>query len=223
MMDITKIQFFWHTTFNKTQKEVLFPSINKVYKDYRSNIIPDIKFQNEMHLVRDARCDSPGYNAKYGTYTLMSSLNNKIIDFYVVHVSVAGNSARIEKYGLVTLFENFVSKNINIVSLTADRHVQIKSCMKISQPNILHQFDVWHVIKNIKKKLVKSASKKDCEELNAWIKASVNHILCLCASFEGNVVILKEKWQSILYHIRNIHHWEHFTVYKKCEHPKLSK
>lgn len=34
----------------------------------------------------DARCDSPGYSAKYGTYTIMDLERNKILDIQLVQV-----------------------------------------------------------------------------------------------------------------------------------------
>ena len=89
--------------------------------------------------------------------------------------------------------------------------------------HILHQFDVWHVGKNIKKKLVKLAKKKSCRSLNQWIKAIINHFRWCCASCEGDPENLKEKWLSILYHITDRHRWKGFKTFKKCQHKKLTK
>ena len=223
MMNIANVKFFSHTTYDRLQRSLLFPTINKVYKSTRDTIIRRITLQNEVNLIGDGRCDSPGYNAKYGTYTLMESDTDEIIDFHVVHVSVAGNSARMEKEGLVTLLDKFKSRNIPIKSLTTDRHIQIKAYMKKDQPEIKHQCDVWHVRKNIKKTRVKSAKKKECEELNCWIKAIINHFWWSCASCNGCVIELKERWLSLLYHIRNKHRWEHQMKFKKCQHPRLTR
>ena len=74
--------------------------------------------------------------------------------------------------------------------------------------HILHQFDVWYVGKNIKKKLVKLAKKKSCRSLNQWIKAIINHFWWCCASCEGDPKNLKEKWLGILYHITDRHRWK---------------
>ena len=38
-------------------------------------------------LAGDGRCDSPGHNAKYGTYSVMEVTTEKIVDFSVVQVS----------------------------------------------------------------------------------------------------------------------------------------
>ena len=95
--------------------------------------------------------------------------------------------------------------------------------MKTCQTNIQHQFDIWHIGKNVKKKLLSYSHKKECEELKPWIKAINNHFWWCCASCHGNVINLKEKWQSILYHIRDKHRWEHTTLFNKCQRGKLSK
>ena len=104
-----------------------------------------------MNLAGDGRSDSPGYNAKYGTYSIMNISTNEILDFYVVHVSAAGNSARMEKRGLEILLDKVKSYNLQINSITTDRHVQIRAFMKNENPDIKHQFDVWHLGKKRQK------------------------------------------------------------------------
>ena len=90
-MEIAKVAFFSEKLYTKIQKSVLFPAVNKVYKIYRNDILQESG--NNLNLLGDARCDSPGYNAKYGTYTLIDSCTNKILDFEVIQVSTAGNSS----------------------------------------------------------------------------------------------------------------------------------
>jgi len=102
-----------------------------------------------------------------------------------------------------------------MTSLTTDRHTQIRAFMRDYHSSISHQFDVWHFAKSIKKKLSKLAKKADKADLNDWIKSIINHFC--------NVEILKEKWFSVLYHIRGIHTWKGNKHFKKCEHGKLGK
>ena len=52
--------------------------------------------------------------------------------------------------------------------------------------DILHQFDLWHFGKNIKKKHVKLAKKKNCHSLNQWIKAIISQ------TFDGVARRVKE-------------------------------
>ena len=221
-MDIAKIPFFSRTTFYDIQKKFLFPAIHRVYTINRQLLFEEIKEYKELHLIGDGRCDSPGYSAKYGTYTVMSN-SGYIIDFHVSHVKVAGNSARMELHGLTNVLNRLVKNNINVTSLTTDRHIQVRSYMQKEKSDINHQFDVWHVGKNIKKKLTKCGKLRGCGELNQWIKAVINHFWWCCASCKGNADELREKWVSILYHITDTHQWEDCTIFKKCEHKMLTK
>ena len=221
-MDVFRLNFFSERNYSHIQKTYLFPAVHHVYTTQRELIFENIREENELHVTGDGRCDSPGYSAKYGTYTLMNSSNGQILDFRVIHSRVAGNSARMELLGLKTLLESFNEKCVEITSLTTDRHIQVRCYMKKECPEIKHQFDVWHVGKNIKKKLAKAAKKKTTEQLNLWIKAIINHFWWCCASCSGDPLELKEKWVSILYHIRNKHRWEGSQKYKECAHEKLT-
>ena len=81
-----------------------------------------------------------------------------------------------------------------IASLTTDRHKQVRCFMRKEKGNIVHQFDVWHVRKNIKKKLAKFRKQKQYGDLNQWIKAAINHLWWCCATSNGNEKLLREKW-----------------------------
>ena len=174
-------------------------------------------------LSGDGRCDSPGYSAKFGTYTLMNSADNQIIDFTVTHCSIAGNSARMELHGLKELIGRLKDNLITVNSLTTDRHTQVRKYMRKEEPKISHQFDIWHVSKGLKKKLFKASKKKSGENIMPWIKSIVNHFWWCCATSIGNPAMLKEKWLSILYHITNRHMWKGCKHFSKCVHAKLSK
>ena len=224
IFQISKIACFSRTTFNKFQKKFLFPSIQKVFIKNRTLLIDEAKKQkNGLDLLGDGRCDSPGYSAKYGTYTIMDSLSGYILDFHVSHSKMAGNSQRMELNGLKEVLRRLETLGIAIASLTTDRHTQVRKFMRTIKDYIKHQFDVWHMGKNIKKKLTKAAKRKSCAELNAWIKSIINHFWWCCSSCKGNPEELKEKWLSILQHIANKHTWKGCKIYKKCAHKKLSK
>ena len=50
-----------------------------------------------INLIGDGRCDSPGYKAKFATYTLMNDKN--------VHVGNTKNSQNMEKFWLEYLLQ----------------------------------------------------------------------------------------------------------------------
>ena len=224
MMDIAKISFLSQDTFYRIQKAYLFSAIHKIFcthREIRCGLYLDSG--ESLDLVGDGRCDSPGYNAKYGMYTLMNSKTNEILDCHVVHVGQVANSSRMEKEGLVALLDRFDKIGLSITCLTTDRHTQIRKYMKEQRSDIKHQFDVWHVSKSIKKKLHKASLKKDATELRTWIKSIINHFWWCCASCKGSFTELKEKWLSILFHIKNKHSWKDNEIYLECQHPQLTR
>ena len=90
----------------------------------------------------------------------MHDRNDEIVDFFIAHVGNTTYSPNLEKYGLTYLLE-FYKNNIDINILTTDQHTQIRKFMREKYPSILHQFDVWHRAKNLRKKLTKVAMKKE--------------------------------------------------------------
>ena len=223
LFQMINVVHFSSTRFYEIQKHFLFPALNITYKSIRKTLITENVNSTENHFSGDGCCDSPGYSAKYGTYSMMNTASNKVIDFHVVHVSTAGNSSLMEKTGLQILLEKFSKLKINITSLTTDRHTQIRAMMRDFYAAIMHQFDIWHFAKSLKKKLLKLGKKKDKREINDWIKAIINHFWWCCATCENNVDVLKEKWFSILFHIRGVHTFKKNKHFKRCAHGRLKK
>ena len=128
------------------------------YEKYQRKVIAECVAKKEIALTGDGRCDSPGFSAKYCTYSLMNAENSQVIDFQVIHVGETGSSSTMEKEGLIRALSRVQKQNFKIKSLTTDRHPQIIKYMR-EKTKIKHQFDIWHVSKSIKKKLVAAAKK----------------------------------------------------------------
>ena len=224
MLDISKVACFSRTTYNNFENKYLFPAIHKVYLTNRTVILDNAKETGKgINILGDGRCDSPGYSAKYGTYTLMDSCSGHILDFHISNSKMAGNSQKMELDGLKSVLIRLEELGMSFISLTTDRHKQVRKYMRTVKKYIAHQFDVWHMGRNIKKKLTKASKKNSCKELNDWIKSIINHFWWCCATSHGNPKELKEKWASILYHITDKHSWKGNEIYKKCEHKELKK
>ena len=59
-----------------------------------------------------------------------------------------------EKFGFPELLERMENTyGFKIRSVNTDRHIQIQAFHEKVRPDIIHQFDIWHVSKSIKKKL----------------------------------------------------------------------
>ena len=54
----------------------------------------------QLHPSGNGYCESPVYSAKYGSYTLMDSATDRILDYSLVQVSEMDSSVTMEKEGL---------------------------------------------------------------------------------------------------------------------------
>ena len=124
--------------------------------------------------------------------------------------------------GLKNVLRRLDYQNLSPSSLTTDGHKQVLRYIRQKRKEINCQFDVRRIGRNIKK-LIKASKKKPYQELNQWIKSIINHFWWSCASCNGSEIELKEKLASILHHITDTHHWKGSTIYKKCQHKRLSK
>ena len=95
MFKTATVSFFSHTTFYRIQKKLVIPAIHRLFTTQRQLLFDDAKERGSINLLGDGRCDSPGYNAKYGTYTIMDSFTGMILDMHVSHVGLTVTSARI--------------------------------------------------------------------------------------------------------------------------------
>lgn len=219
--ELADVQWISKTQYYQIQKRYLSLVVNEAWLSQQRVLISELQGQEICRLSGDGRCNSPGHNAKYLTYTMLDQASNRIIAMSIVQVTEAGNSNRMEKLGFTNVLEELERKKITVKQITTDRHVQIKKYMREQKPEISHQFDVWHVCKNIKSKLVACTRKKANQSLSKWIKSICNHFWWACATSQGDEVLLREKWMSILFHIQNKHQWTGYSKFQRCEHPPL--
>ncbi|KAK3107625.1 hypothetical protein FSP39_018614 [Pinctada imbricata] len=223
--DTLNLRFFNSATYNKIQGD-LFKVVNEAWLLEREKVQKEV--ENKMlWLAGDGRCDSPGFSAKYGTYTLLDQETGKIVDFDVIHVNEVNNkSTNMEKEGMKRSLERVISK-ASVCVLATDRHVQIGYSLRTEFPEITHQYDVWHVSKSISKKLNAKSKIKGCEDLKMWIQAIINHFWWSVSTCNGNPDLLKEKWISVIHHCVDIHSWNSCDLFHACAHapipPEVSK
>ena len=72
-------------TFNKLQKCYLAPAIVDTWNTEQRDIPASIAGR-DLIGVGDGRCDSPGFSAKYGSYTVMDLQKQRVIDVQLVQV-----------------------------------------------------------------------------------------------------------------------------------------
>ena len=220
--DLAGIQWISKSSFYAIQNRYLHGIVNKTFMLKSKAIIEEIKEGgNIIDLSGDGRCDSPGHNAKYLTYSFIDKSTNKIVTFSLTQVTEAGNSNRMEKTGFKKALASLKNQGINPEQITTDRHTQIRKYMREEELTINHQFDVWHFVKNIKKKLLAASKKSSCKIIEKWIKSIGNHFWWSCATCNGDAELLREKWISVLF--QNKHTWTGNKKFRKCEHSRLTK
>ena len=99
-----------------------------------------MKQVKSINLSGDGRCGSPGHNATY-----------KIGAFFLTQVTEAENFNRMERMGFEKALKSLKDEGVVPEQIATDRHAQVRKYLKEEEPNITHQFDVWHFAKNIKK------------------------------------------------------------------------
>ena len=60
-------------SFYRLRRSYVAPAIKKKWRIEQKKVIKGLKTQEEVVLVGDGRCDSPGHSAKYCTYTFMAA------------------------------------------------------------------------------------------------------------------------------------------------------
>ena len=224
MASTVNLAFPGESDYLNYQNKHLFPVINECWQQEKASVLADLLDRESVTLIGDGRCDSPGYSAKYGTYTMMDTETKNIVDFDVVHVKQTTSSQAMEKLGFQRCLDRALDSGIPVDVVGTDRHTGIKALMRTvyKDRGVEHQVDVWHLCKNIKSKLAKKAKKKGCEELAPWIKSVTNHLWWSSMTCEGNAELLKEKWTSILHHVADKHSWDSSTLYNRCPHDPIS-
>jgi solute carrier family 8 (sodium/calcium exchanger) len=210
--------YFYH------QEAYLFPAVETLWKEQQQSMFGVLNaFDEPLSLGGDGRCDSPGFSAKFGSYTLMDLEHNVILDFELVQSNEVRGSVNMEKEGLVRAMKLIEHNNLEVGLIVTDRHKQITKWIREEMPDTRHKFDVWHVAKSFRKKVEKVSKQKDCEVIGEWVRSMVNHLYwCIMSTEEGDDECIKEKWLSLLNHLHNKHKG-HGKIYKECQHGKLHK
>eukprot|EP00117_Sycon_ciliatum_P007088 scpid6148/ scgid10338/ len=87
-------------------------------------------------MCGDERCDSPGYSAKFGTYTFLEAKMNLIVDFDVVEYTVAKSSVAMEKVGFSRVLDRG-KESLTVDVVVIDRSPSIKATMRDQYPGIM--------------------------------------------------------------------------------------
>ena len=137
------MKFLSHTAFHSIQRQYVMPVTMHTWSTLQDALLRNLKGCGKMlYLAGDGRCDSPGFSAKYCTYSMLEMDSDTIVTFVVVQVSETGSSSRMEAEGFRRCMNYLLDLGFTIQVLATDRHAQISSIMDKKYPNTSHQFDV---------------------------------------------------------------------------------
>ncbi|XP_063052185.1 uncharacterized protein LOC134446823 [Engraulis encrasicolus] len=193
-------------SFFRHQDQVLFKAVKRLWSEQQLGMLCLLQAEGEPIVCGgDGRADTPGHCAKYGTYSTMELRKMAVIDVQLVQSNEVGGSYHMEKVGLQRSLEK-VQGFVDVGTLVTDRHIGINMMMREDHPDITHQFDIWHVAKSIKKKLLSLGQTRGCQDVKPWVGSIVNHLYWSVVSTPpGNAQLVVDKWTSVISHIHNRH------------------
>ncbi|CAH3143473.1 unnamed protein product, partial [Porites lobata] len=223
MFNIMNVACISESTYYRHIKSYVNPTIIQQWKSHQQQLFNTLSSQdNGLVLAGDGRCDSPGYSAKFGSYTLLEQQKNRVLDFQLVQSNEVRNSSWMEHEGLKRAIQVVSNARLQIAEIITDRHKQNTAWIRTNLPDSRHYFDIWHVSKGLCKKIDKLAKKKECEDVGEWRQSVSNHMYwCAATTPDGNGRTMQEKWKILPLHIQNIHVNQSSELYKECGHGEL--
>jgi hypothetical protein len=115
-------------TYNRIQKVYLIPSVIETWDSHQMDIIR-AAVGKVLTLGGDARCDSPGYSAKYSSYSLIDLDTSKIMDIQLVQVCIQCDTC--------VLCNKTEGKNVFCSKLSAPNIIFVLYKYKIKKTNLV--------------------------------------------------------------------------------------
>ncbi|KAG0445395.1 hypothetical protein HPB47_015831 [Ixodes persulcatus] len=219
VLQLMNVQVMTLRMYFNYQLAFLIPTVEKVWTEHQDELLEQLN-DSPVDLSGDGRCDSPGFPAKYLTYSVYAPQINKILHCEQVQVGECEEvraSVQMEKQGFIRSLKFLKTKDIKVRSLTTDRHRSIAKHMREVEPEVVHYFDMWHVSKSIKKAITAASKAPGCSALDVWVQAAANHMHWCATASRGNGHPLVEAWASIARHVADIQNG-HGGLYATCLH-----
>ncbi|XP_052815071.1 uncharacterized protein LOC128242077 isoform X1 [Mya arenaria] len=210
------------STFFSHQRTVLWPAIERVWTKCNDQLISVLlDREEELVVAGDGRSDSPGHSAKFGVYSMFDMHTGRVVAIELVQSNEVKSSYHMELEGLKRATDSLRRCGLSLAEIITDRHLQIQKWIRENLPGTVHSFDVWHIGKAVKKKLLALSKEKDCNIVCKWMKSITNHLYWSAASSQGEEgSMIAAKWTSVVNHVQDIH-TGHGDLYQQCTHGPL--
>lgn len=129
----------------------------------------------------------------------MDISSGAILDFFVTQRAMYTED--LEREGCREALGNLLSRGLKIKNFVTDQNTKIAKLIRESPEfkAINHCYDVWHMARNLKKKL--EALEKKHPKLKQFRSAIINHFWYSCQNCDKDPATLVERFHSILLHI----------------------
>ncbi|XP_073727064.1 uncharacterized protein [Misgurnus anguillicaudatus] len=149
---LINLQIFSSSTFYDIQNSYLHPVIQAEFELQKTIVLAKLFMEQQdgkmTHLSSDGRSDSPGFNAKYTSYTFMADPGREIIHSELVQVTETTSSGAMETVALRRGLDHLLDNGLHVEVLATDRSTSVKKIMREEYEQIDHQFDIWHTAKS---------------------------------------------------------------------------
>ena len=89
-----------------------------------------MKEQGLCRVSGNRRCDSPGHNVNYLTYSFMDQITNKIAGMTITQETEAKNSNNVKKAGFIKVVKCLRANGETVDQKTTGRHSQFRKHMR---------------------------------------------------------------------------------------------
>jgi len=101
------------------------------------------------------------------------------------------SSQAMELEGFRRTLQRVLESELPLKVVATDRHISINKEMDRTHPGLIHQFDVWHFAKNVRKRMAEKSKFKKFADLQPWIQSVSNHLWWSSATCDGDAKLLK--------------------------------
>ena len=88
MLKLMNVACISERTFYRHTRFYVNPVVIQEWCNHQQQLLDDLaEREGGLVVAGDGRCDSPGYCAKFGSFTFMEQQINRVVDFQLVQVS----------------------------------------------------------------------------------------------------------------------------------------
>ena len=223
-MSESGIAFPSSTYVAQLQTGLAFPAIEEIYEDEKEILREELRETQPGSFSGDRRFDSPGFCATHCTYSIVEETSRKIVEFQQLHRSEASSSSAMETMGCRQTLTNLMEDGVKVEIFATDGSTTIEKLLSSEFKETEHELDLWHLTKNLKKRLQTRCKKAAYKPLLEWIPAICYHLWFCSQQCHGDYEVMKRLWLSCLYHVLNKHSWKDENgVTHKCQHGRLPR